>query len=131
VQEIGSNEASVQVTYRRGSRQPNFGITAPLQRVLHREKKEAGLGIIEYIPSTRIFQEGQVNLQNVDPNYQHSLDRSISDSRDKYHDAKQKYVNFLVHDNLCPNDPPIFPKSKVLLKRFLNERHRLNLMAPH
>ena len=118
VQETGVNEISLQVTYTTGN-QTEFGCSGPIKELLYRQKPQQGLGAIEYIPSTRTYQEGQVLLQNVDQNYQGSLDRRVSDNHDKYHDAKQKYVNFAVHDKLLPNEPQIFPEMKTLIETLL------------
>jgi predicted ATPase len=89
-------------------------------------RKISSVGAIEIIPANRTFQEGQVQLQSIQTNEEQILYERTSQLQNKYHNAKNLFVNCFVHDELRPADPPIFPEVKQLVEILLGKKIRIN-----
>lgn len=97
-----------------------------VQQLLQSWKKLEGIGGVELIPANRAFPEGQVTLQSKNPNPDDFYSRRTAQLQNKYHDAKQLFVNFAAHDALRPNEQKTFPDVKNLVETLLGKKVEIN-----
>lgn len=89
-------------------------------------RKQKGIGAVELIPAQRNFPEGQVQLTSTRINEEDFLSRRTSNLQNKYHDAKQSFVNYCAHDAIKKDEPEIFPEVKSLIEKLLGKKIQIN-----
>lgn len=93
-----------------------------------------GIGGLEVIPANRRYQEGQLSLQSRQRNDEQFFHERVSNLENKYHDAKQTFVNYYIHDLARTEDPPVFPDVKKLVEMLLGKNVIVDLdrdLFPH
>lgn len=97
-------------------------------------RRQDGVGGLELIPANRRYQEGQISLQSRQINDEQFFHERISNLENKYHDAKQMFVNFYLHDLARPQDPPIFAEAQEMVETLLGRKVSVDIDAslfPH
>jgi AAA15 family ATPase/GTPase len=97
-------------------------------------RRREGIGGLEIIPANRRYPEGQLSLQSRQLNDEQFFHERISNLENKYHDAKQMFVNFYLHDLARPQDPPIYPEAKEMVETLLGRKVSVELdtsLFPH
>jgi predicted ATP-dependent endonuclease of OLD family len=118
---IEGNIPSLQVTYT-AVNGLQTACPSPLMGLLRKWQAGGEVGVIEYIPANRVFQEGELSLQNAQsPDTEDFLFRRLTEVQNKYQDAKQRFVNDFLHDMLLPDEPKVFPTMKELIETLLEK----------
>lgn len=121
------NSPSLKVSYTKNTGSPQIQCPSPLRGLLSKWDIEAGFGAIEYIPANRVFPEGELSLQNAQQSKTEDfLHRRLGEIQNKYHDAKQRFVNYFLHDLLLPEEPKIFPPMKELVETLLEKKVKVS-----
>lgn len=92
------------------------------QLLLRSWGKEKGIGGFEYIPASRTYHEGRLNLQSQQVNHEQFFGQRTSQLENKFNDVKQKFVNFKAHDAVRPQDPKLFPDAQELVSSLLGKK---------
>lgn len=117
--------AEVQVTFDGTNYTPRRKDKNNAAELLQLWRSQQESSAVEIIPANRVFSEGELQLQSSRPNIEQELIQRTSQIQNKYNDSKQKFVGFLLHDKLIPDEPEIFPDLQNLIVALLGKQIRI------
>lgn len=85
-------------------------------------RETPGIGGFELIPANRTFMEGPLQLQYQNTIGEDFLIRRVSQMVNKFHDAKQRFANFLLHDKILQDESQIFPGIRNLVEGLIGRK---------
>jgi AAA15 family ATPase/GTPase len=86
------------------------------------------VGGFELIPANRTYNEGPLQLQYQDTSGEEFLMRRLSVMENKFHDAKQKFANLLLHDLVFKDEPKVFDEIKNLIEGLLGRKIKIQFV---
>lgn len=128
-----NNQIAASVRYSTVGNTTGLRVDAPpqLRKMLGSWRKDTTeFGGFEFIPSNRSFTEGPLELQYRQQRGEEFLIRRISQMQNKFHDAKQNFANFQLHDLVFRDDPPIFDGIRNLVEELIGRKVTVNFVKP-